>query len=210
MLHRPWPALQQLIPLLASSTCARSPGLHVSELYNEMHPQKARKSDPISESDLQLYAVGGFSMEMVLEAGFRQLVLDRVEGAGLAAERPDEIVSSEGIICSPDLFFHEPDDIIIGDIKCKWLSTKNMPIHEEGENDFPSSFDKHLTQLQCYLHVLSENLGRSFTRGRLICYFVNGDWKSFKPRLYAWDLEWSVQEIEETWDAIISIARGRR
>lgn len=208
MMHAPWKGIDALIPVLASSVLPRSPGLHVSELYSQLHPQKARKN-PITEDELAVYAIGGFSMEMVLEAGFQQLVAARCTDMGLDVERPGEIVSSEGVICSPDLFFHEPDDIVIGDIKCKWLSTKGMPVSEEGEDNFPGTkFDKHFSQLQAYLHVLSENLGRPFTRGRLIVYFVNGNWQDFKPKLHAWDLEWSVQEIEETWDALMTIWRG--
>lgn len=197
--------MARLTPLLAQSTAPRSGGLHVSELYNQLHPHKPRKTDVITEEDLALYAIGGFSLEMVLEMGFQLLAADRLAGAGFEVERPPELVSREGIKCSPDLYFYEGGDIIIADMKCKWMSTKGLPIHEEGEDGFPEKFAKNLTQLQAYLHVLSEQMGRSFTRARLIVYFVCGNWKDFKPRLYGWDLEWSTQEIEETWDALLTI-----
>lgn len=212
MLHRPWKGIDVLIEQLARSTAPRSDGLHVSELYSLLHPQKARSKNPITEDELRLYAIGGFSLEMVLEAGFKALVQDRAVAAGYQVERPPELESSEGVKCSPDLYFYQPDgDIIIADMKCKWVSINGMPTEEEGEDGFPGTkFDKIFTQLMSYLHVLSEQMGRSFTRAYLIVYFVCGNYRDYKPRLVAWELEWSQQEISENWDALMAIRAGLR
>lgn len=198
MKHQRWTALDDFLPCLAQSMQPRSKGLHVSQLYTVLHPSP---SSSFTEADLALFAIGGFAVEHVLERGLAAMFEERGLGAVV---RPGEIVSSEGIICSPDLYFHEDGELIIGDIKAKWMSTKDFPM-EPGENEMPPRIEKNLTQLQSYLHVQSELDQRAYTRGRLIIYFVNGNWRPPKPALLGWDLEWTVQEIEETWAALVQI-----
>lgn len=213
MVHKLWPGLDALIPRLGQSLAPRSTGLHVSELYGKLHPQPRvpeGKEPPFGPADLNLMAMGGFAIERIMERGLAELMTDHYDKCA----RPEEMVSSEGIACSPDLFFYgehdadDPFDIVIGDIKCKWMSCSKLPI-EPGEDEFPpSGFDKHFSQIMAYLHVLSEIHDRSYNNGRIIAFFVNGDYmRPFKPKLRAWDFQWSDQEIEENWSALISIAR---
>src|SRR5262252_9362667 len=73
MIHRPWPVLDAFIPRLAQSLGPRGVGLHASTLYNKLHPTK---KGTFTERDLQLFAIGGFSVERILERGLAELMAD--------------------------------------------------------------------------------------------------------------------------------------
>lgn len=210
MIHKVWHEIDALLPLLAQSGLPRTPGVHLSDLYGKLHPVSNKSAFP--EKTLSTMALGGFAVEKVLERGLAELMAER----HARCVRPDEIVSSEGVIGSPDLFFygeHDSEDsldIVIGDIKCKWLSLRNFPTEEEGEDSFPPAMDKAFSQLMSYLYVLSEIHQRVYLQGRIIIYFVNaaGKFGPPRPELRAWDLFFSEQEVAENWSALMTIARG--
>jgi hypothetical protein len=200
VIHRPWTALDDLLPRLANSLLPRSPGVHLSQCYGRLYPPKKR-AIPLTERELQLFAIGGFAVERVIELGLIHLMVDHCP----EVERPGELVSpSTGIVGSPDLFFYEPDEsapggknIRVGDIKCKWSSARKLPVHEEGEDEFPPEWAKVFSQNKGYLYMLSEHYQHQFTSGRILAYFVNDDYRPPQPQLYGWDLEYSWQEIAE-------------
>jgi hypothetical protein len=164
----------------------RSPGLHMSDIYNslykELDPKRYDKKDkqgnplPFDLAKLEL----GTAFEEVLEEALRQ----RIFGA-----RPGEFTTEEGVIFSPDYIFFEENESILGEFKCTWYSMKNAP-HDQ-------KFDKWITQIKAYLHHLS------MTRCRLFVFFVNGDYKANRsPVLLAWDLTFTPSELTANWNML--------
>ena len=204
MIHRPYDC-SELMAKLGNSVAPRSTGLHVSTLYAKLHPQKKRSGPGkgLDETDLKAYRFAGLALENIIEEAMIRVFVDRMNrdpNYHGSVSRPPEQFSMEGIACSPDLLFIEGDERIIGELKVTWMSCSDVP-EEEGENEFAAKFDKYFTQIKAYCHVMG------CSRGRLFVYFVNGPYRPMpKPVLLAWDLEFTQQEIEETWDALICIA----
>lgn len=170
----------------------RSVGIHLSDLYHRLHPQKV---NALTENDLLAYRVAGLALEDRME----RALLELAQEDGTYVERPAELVSPEGVICSPDLFFIASDLLRIGELKVAWKSSYGLVIDREGENEFPAKFDIYFTQISGYGYAAGT------TEGRLIVYFVNGDYRARTPQLLGWDLSFSAQEQAETWDSLMGI-----
>lgn len=203
MIHRPWDTTDLIamasrsdLPQHPTTDRTRSSGLHISDLYHKLYPKEL---NDITPQELNTYAILGLALEDRLE----RALIELGKRDGYHVERPKEIESEEGLFGSPDLFILQPPrrPLIIGEMKAPWKSSGGCP-KEEGENGFPSKFDIYLCQVMAYAHVVDT------LDGLLIIYFVNGDWSRRPPRpqLLAWELEFSLQEREENWDALIQIA----
>ena len=165
-----------------------------NDLYQDLEPKRyVRGSVP---DPLRLEA--GLALEAILEEGLKRR---------LAGERPDEFVSDEGIIFSPDLiiFNHETR---VGEMKLTWLSSKEVP--REPANNLPPKFDKWVCQMMAYCRCLDT------PHARLIAFFVNGDYRSRKtkgsvggPELLAWDLTFSSRELNENWSGLMNHAQHK-
>lgn len=177
----------------------RTPGLHLSTIYNDMYqelePKRYVKGAPLDPLRLE----AGLSFESILEEGIKS----RLCGGG----RPDEMVSAEGILFNPDLIIFN-HCTRVGEIKLTWMSCRGWP--EEASNNFPPKADKYVTQMACYCHCLETPYAR------LIGYFVNGEWdcsnrqKPPAPMLKAWDIEFSPRELREEWARVMSHAKTRK
>lgn len=199
MIHTPWNTDRLLakmadteLPYHPVAHRPRSEGVHLSDLYHRLYPQKA---NDLSEDSLTTYRVAGLALEDRIERALIELAKED----GTYVERPAEIVSPEGIICSPDLFFVEGGEMRIGETKTAWKSCHGLVVDREGENEFPAKFDVYFSQIKGYGYVAGTHLGR------LIAYFVNGDYRARTPQLLGWDLEFSGQEISEEWDSLMGI-----
>lgn len=209
MIHRPWPFTDRLVAKMADSSTQgtlvhnsqRSGGLHASTLLREIH--KRKRSD-ITEDELAIYGLLGLAFEDRAERALVQL--SKQEDWPWQSFRPGEVVSEEGIICSPDIlmvpkpaFSHLPIREL--SLKCTWKSAAGWP-REEGENAFAPKFGYYLDQCLGYGTPLD-------TEGAfIVCYFVRADYKKFapSPEILGNELDWSVQERNETWDQLIAIA----
>jgi len=183
---------------LGASKNPRSSGLHLSEIYNDLfaclEPKRYKAGAPVNKALLE----AGILFEEMLERAF---VLRLQETVG----RPGELVSEEGVKCSPDLFiFDAEDNFRIGEIKLTWKSSRDVP-REPGENGFPVKFKKNFVQMMGYCHVARTPYAR------LISFFVNGQYIPGppEPELLAWDIEFSTQELRENWAMLINHARDR-
>jgi hypothetical protein len=198
LIHRPWPTDELLdiilsddLPQIHTQLPPRSSGLHLSTLYHRLHPQKG---NDFTEQDLRLFQLCGRAMEDRIERALVELARRK----GWKAHRPGEITCGD-IAGSPDIFFVEDDGLLrVGELKVAWKSTKGLVVDREGENEFPSRFDLYFTQIMGYDYMIGSNTGR------LIGYFVNGDYKHRAPQLLGWDLEFNEQEICENWDALMT------
>ena len=180
-----------------SSGGPRSKGLHLSDIYGallrDMEPERyGRGDDPTDRFEL------GFALEHMLELGLR----------ARGAFRPEEHCTEEGIYFSPDMILEEDDKIILGEIKCTWLSSKDVP-REPRIDSFPPKFEKYFIQMKGYCY----NLGTPYAR--LFVFFVNGRYDCRNrdqpptPELLVWDITFTAQEMEENWRMIINYAKHK-
>ena len=158
----------------------------------------------MEESQLRLYGVMGYAWEDRVEQAL--LTLSQDSDWPFNAFRPGE-VTAHGVACSPDILMvpkNEDDEPFELSIKCKWKSTRGLPLTEEGEDEFPKSWAYEISQCQTYALPLGT------ARSVLFVYFVNGDYKPPMPKVHAWELQFSQQEIAECWDALLTIAADNR
>lgn len=185
------PVKHGLEDLLGKSHAYRSPGLHMSDIYNDLfqslEPKRYRKGTPMDPLRLE----AGLALEEMLEEGLRRRLI---------GERPGELVTEEGIIYSPDLLIFN-GATRLGEIKLTWMWSKEVP-RIEG-NSFPPKFDKYVCQMKAYCYHLDTPYAR------LIVFFVNGKGDS-TPELLAWDIEFTRRELEENWQMLMNHARSRR
>ena len=173
-----------LADVIAKSTAPRTPGLHMSDLYNRLYaglePKRYGGEGPPNPLKLAL----GLAWESHLERCFI--------AAGLSVERPGEFTTDEGVIFSPDLLMVNGHDRM-GEIKLSWMSMRSP--------DDPK-FGKWITQMKVYGHHLQ------MPRQVLIPLFVNGDYKQTRdPVMPAWEIEFSAREMREEWELLKQVGR---
>ncbi len=178
----------------------RTPGLHMSQIYNDYY----QRADPkrFKGGPLDMVRMGAGT---VLEGVFESAL-----AIGMAGERPGEFVTEEGIYYSPDIIAFEGKIVVLGEIKVTWMSCKEVPVSPSqsalcgvpsnwdghGLATFPKQFDKYFTQIKCYCYHLGTNVAR------LYIYFVNGNWAPPKPVLLMWNLTFNQIELTEEWLAM--------
>lgn len=184
------PCAHGLEHLVGVSPGGRSMGkLHMSDLYGRYHEAiSGKKYD--ENSDPTLYFEAGLAWEQILEKGLKER---------LTVSRPGELVTTEGIVYSPDLIIYEAEQIRLGEIKLTWMSSKGMP-QEKCTDCIPERFGKYMTQIMSYAYHLETPYAR------LITFFVNGNYKPMKPQLFAWDLTFTKRELAENWKKMVRFA----
>ena len=185
----------------------RSPGLHVSDIYNALY----------KKLDRQRYGDGPMNQVMVelglaWEAALEKALIERPTFEGEVIERPAERQTEEGIYYSPDLFIYPSEvwedisDVRLGEIKLKWMSSADAP--REVCASFPSKYDKDFTQMKAYCH----NIGT--THARYYVFYVNGGKRKdmeyrFGPHEpYVWDIEFEQAELDEEWAMLMNFAKS--
>lgn len=182
--------------IVGVSPAGRTHGkLHMSDLYGLYHEstdKKKRSNDDGFAEAGPLYFEAGLSWESILEKGLK----DRI-----CSFRPGELVTPEGIVYSPDLFLF-PEDVPFRncEIKLTWMSSKDVP--REEANSFPLKFEKYFTQMMAYGYHLETPYAR------LICFFVNGNYRPPRPELLAWDIEFTKRELDENWRKLLNMAKA--
>lgn len=160
----------------------RSPGLHMSDIYNALYAKldKARyaKGGGPDVEKMEL----GMAFEEALEVSLRERLFK--------SDRPGEFTTREGVIYNPDQLFYEPD-FRLGEFKCTWY--KDVGLRDK-------RFDKWLTQMKSYCYHLGTPYARLYT------FFVNGNYKPPTPRLKAWDIEFTSRELNDNWNMMLRFA----
>jgi hypothetical protein len=132
--------------------------------------------------------------------------LERELAEAFAVVRPGEIVSDEGVHCSPDGV--NPTEVAGEEYKVSYMSCRKG-ISETVEVDgviYHIPLDKFVhwfIQMKGYAHVLGIN---DFI---LRALFVRGDYSSFpdKPLLKFWRIHFTDEEIQDNWSMLMTIAR---
>jgi len=170
----------------------RAKGVHMSDLYNSFYERKEPKryAKRTGDKPLELFELG-MALEEMLE---ERLIL--AEGS----QRPEPLITGEGIHYSPDLIImNHVDPFRLGEIKLTFMSTKGA-VWKIGQTTpgLDPKFDKYFTQMKCYC----KHLGTRFAR--LYVFFVNeaAPWGNQKGALRCWDIEFTQHEIDEEWDII--------
>ena len=188
------PVPHGLEDLIGKSPGSRAPGLHMSDIYNDLYQDLEPKR----------YVRGSIPDPLRLEAGLScESFLEEALKKRLGGERPDPFVSEEGIHFSPDLIIFN-GSTRVGEIKLTWLSSREMP--RGPANGLPPKFSKYLVQMMAYCHCLET------PDARLIGFFINGKYEHFKsgnPELLAWDLQFSKRELDENWSLLMTHARHK-
>lgn len=204
----------------------RTPGLHASDLYGAYYratdPKRYDKKDaqgnPLPFDLLKLEF--GLSFEQQLEDDLERLLeATRQRMAGrLFGERPGEFTAGhddgcpyrqepviDGVPCphcaagtlySPDYLFTEGSDLILGEFKLTWYSSREAPTAG-------SQFQKYWTQQMLYCHWLG------IRKSRLYVFFVNGDYKPPSPSLRVWEATFTQQELQDEYNVIVRFARKK-
>lgn len=180
----------------------RSPGLHMSDIYNslyeEMEPSRFKKSE--KGPNAAIMEVGS-AFEEALEIALAHRLMG--ERPGEFAATPAGLIVPVGtpgsIIFSPDNFLYEPTLTLLGEFKATKMSIKH------GIED--KKFDKWFTQMKSYGKPLR------MRRVRLYVLFLMGDW-SFKPphgetELRAWDIEFTQRELDDNWAMLMRHAKKK-
>jgi hypothetical protein len=159
------------------SDLVRSPGVHASDIYNDLYKQlDPKRYDYTGEANPLLLALG-----TAWEKHFEYLLLTN----GIVVERPDEFMSPEGIAYSPDLIIFN-GITRLGEIKYTSMSADDCP--EEVTNTLPPKLDKYTTQMKLYAYWLGLN------DGWLAILFNHQPWN---PQFRMFDLHWDDRELIE-------------
>jgi hypothetical protein len=188
---------EQELDLAGMVSAPRSPGLHMSDIYNDYY----KRADP------KRYRSGKLDMVRMAAGTVLESVFEKALAIGMAGERPGELVTPEGIFYNPDIIAFEGRITVLGEIKATWMSAKEVPVSPsqsakcgipsnwDGKSiaSFPKQFDKYFTQMKCYCYHLRTPFAR------LYVYFVNGNWKPPVPVFLAWSFEFTPVELNEEW-----------
>lgn len=175
----------------------RTPGLHISSIYNDLYQDLEPKRYQRGGTPDPLRLEAGLAFESFLEQALKERLVN--------AERPPEFTHHESGISTPILF--NPDMIVfngetrVGEIKLTWLSSRSVP--REPANNFPPKFSKYFCQILAYCYCLET------ASAKLIGFFVNGPYMDMTPELLAWDLEFTSRELLDNWKMLMSHAQSK-
>lgn len=170
------------------SGAVRTPGLHVSQIYESLDRVVNGEPDPLERGVLDSYAAGGFLWEHVIEDALVRSQENEF------VQRPGEYVR-DGIICSPDLL--NVVDARLLEVKCTWRSVRKWECIER-------YFWKWIVQIKAYSWVLE------VTDARLLALFIVGDWQGSGPQFKALDFEFTEAELAQNWSMLCrhAVAKG--
>lgn len=175
------------VPVHGDAT--RSPGLHVSDIWESLNEQV----DPMSEEQLREYGALGFVWEQVIDAGI---------AAACANNRYIRIgeLELDGIAGSPDLI--DTEEWAVVDTKCTWRGSKRL-------EDFEGSFWKWAVQAKAYCHMLGVTSGRPCTTAYIWAIFICGTWKPPRPQWKVVRLTFSPVELVDNWAMLVNHAKDQ-
>lgn len=171
------------------SGTGRSQGtLHLSTVYRSMEEDAllARKNEMTPE-DLAWYGAGGFLWEHVFSMAYA-----RAMSQGYTVRTGEW--ECDGIVGSPDSI--RIYDWTLIETKFRWMSSNKFDRLEK-------YFWLELLQIKGYCKLIGTD------HAELWVFFCNGDYAPPKPCVRGATLEFSDQEIEESWRAIVQHAKRK-
>jgi hypothetical protein len=170
---------------------SRSQGtLHLSQIYRDMEEEallRQKKSGDITEDELAWYGAGGFLWEHVFSMAHREAI-----GCGELV-RPGEW-ELDGIVGSPDGIDTVNWRVI--ETKFRWMSSNKF-------GQLEKYFWPELVQVMGYCKMIGSQ------EAELWVFFCNGDHRPPRPIALGKLLEFTRQEIDESWKMIVGHAKRK-
>lgn len=176
------------------SDLVRSPGLHASDIYNDLYKDLEPERYSGDRKDLAMYATLGTAWEERLQYLLVKSGLEVIRPGELRAKGGNWVLSPDGVMCN--------GHTSITEYKLTWKSSRGVP-RKKGEA-FGPKFEKYLLQMQDGCNAIES------CHARLYTCFVNGNYKPPKPELLAWDIEFSARELKEAFDVMCNHAQSKR
>ena len=174
---------------LLKSELVRSPGLHASDIYNDLYaalePKRYKYDGPPNPLLLALGTAWERHMEYLLTLN------------GVKYERPPEQMSPEGIAYSPDLLLYN-GVTRLGELKVTSMSADDMPTAPC--STLPHKLSKYNCQMKLYAYWLG------VTEGWLAILFL---YKAYNPDMRVFNLTWTQQELAENHQMLMNHARHK-
>ena len=186
--------------LLMMDDPSRSKGLHLStiigSIMEEMYPDKYGGSkDQTFVNRVEF----GLMWERSLEIALARECIDTNEGLCRPPEQEED-----GIYMSPDgmaLFNNGKAKVRVNEYKSTWKSAPSEKKHTTIEDP---KFMAWWMQLKAYCRAMGTRYGR------LIVYFINGDYaQGYVPQLRAWDATFTQEDLDLNWSMIIRQAQSK-
>jgi len=150
-----------------------------------------RQREPdMTEEELQWYAAGGWLWERVFSGAYTESMIE-AEGPDLV--RPEEW-TLDGVTGSPDAIRLSVWRVV--ELKCRWMSANKL-------DQLEKHFFWELVQIRGYCKMVGA------TEAELWVFFVNGDYRPPRPKVRGLLLEFSRQEIDESWQMVLAHARRK-
>lgn len=178
---------------LLTTDLVRSPGLHASTIYNGLFQWLEPKRYVHDVPPEPLLLALGTAWEKHLE----YLLIKN----GVWAERPDEMLSPEGIAYSPDLLVFN-GVTRLGEIKLTFQSSRDYPLSATGYSSLPPKADKWVCQMMLYAYWLGLHDG-------WLCVAFLGDRPLTTDSLRVFELTWTDRELQENHAKCLNFARER-
>lgn len=164
--------------------------LHLSRIYRDLEEQALLKRHREAAPDeLDWYAAGGY----LWEREFSAMHADAVTDGNPDLVRPDEF-EMDGITGSPDVI--RVNEWRVVELKFRWMSAHKFDQLEKW-------FWTELVQVKGYCKLIGSQTAE------LVVFFVNGDYCPPRPMVRGVLLEFTEQEIEESWRMIKNHAQRR-
>lgn len=180
-----WNLDQQIVSI--DGNVERSPGLHVSTVIKALETRygrlKGRKDlGDDNEAKWRPYRLAGF----LIERAFREILPKNLTKVGE--------LCMDNIYMTPDYF--DPDDWVLEEWKCTWRSSgDDLEYLEE-------NFISWMMQIMAYCRTMCT------LRARLRVFWINGNYKPRVPDMAAYELEFTQQELDVNWSAIVNYAKA--
>jgi hypothetical protein len=174
---------------LLVSDLVRSPGIHASDVYNDLFKQLDPKRYDYGDDppNAPLMALG-----TAWEKHFEYLLLKN----GIKAYRPDALISPEGFGYSPDLIVFN-GVVRVGEIKLTSMSLEDMPTKQD--NCLPPKYLKYMVQLMLYAYWLE------LRHGWVAILSIR---KPYAPELRMFNLEWTERELQDNYRMCMNHAKS--
>ena len=167
------PAQDLIRAQLAKRTPYRTPGVHISDLITDLVLRVPSLAKSIDSDQETLESM--FFMGLVWE----DVVGDYTGWKPVPLER-------EGILLSVD--YLDPVNGRIDECKFTWKSLWKFDIRDQW---------RWMTQVKGYCY------GWGVRKARVWCCHINGDYRPPSPRVIAYDLEFTDQELGENWEMLV-------
>lgn len=163
----------------------RSEGCHVSKIIHAIEMKDGRLKgrtdiDNNNSEQWRDYRTAGFLMERA----FREMLTERQ----LLKLGEFEV---DGIFMTPD--YVDANGWVLEEWKCTWRSAGK----DIEELDWWSWF----AQMKAYCKALGT------LKARLRVFYVNGTYSPRKPKLSAWDIEFTQDEVDSNWSMLVNYAK---